>query len=133
MNFLCREFLGGQNYKGDENLKGKTVVVTGANTGIGKETAMELARRKARVIMACRDMEKCAEVCLSFLPASQTVESLTLYNIKDSRMDEIVQFFMSIFFPLNLMKKSLLKENNTSPVMATLPDGLWSWILYYIE
>lgn len=37
---------------------GKTVIVTGANCGIGYETALELARRKARVILACRDQGK---------------------------------------------------------------------------
>ncbi|KAK3865240.1 hypothetical protein Pcinc_029140 [Petrolisthes cinctipes] len=58
---IFKEFLGGHNYSSDENLLGKTVLVTGANTGIGKETAMELAKRKARVIMACRDMDKCLE------------------------------------------------------------------------
>lgn len=39
----------------------KVVIVTGANTGIGYETANELAKRGAHVYMACRDMKKCEE------------------------------------------------------------------------
>ncbi|XP_010877765.2 retinol dehydrogenase 14a [Esox lucius] len=35
---------------------GKTIIVTGANSGIGKATTVELLRRRGRVIMACRDM-----------------------------------------------------------------------------
>jgi retinol dehydrogenase 12 len=37
-------------------MEGKTVIITGANASIGKETAKALARAGARVIMACRNI-----------------------------------------------------------------------------
>ncbi len=40
------------------NLAGKTAVVTGASTGIGKEIARDLARLNARVLLACRSEER---------------------------------------------------------------------------
>uniref|UniRef100_A0A3Q2XXZ2 Zgc:64106 n=1 Tax=Hippocampus comes TaxID=109280 RepID=A0A3Q2XXZ2_HIPCM len=39
-------------------LKGKTAIVTGGNSGIGKFIAMDFARRGARVILACRSVSR---------------------------------------------------------------------------
>lgn len=42
-------------------MRGKTVIITGANCGIGRATAAELLRLQARVILACRDTERAEE------------------------------------------------------------------------
>ena len=39
-------------------MEGKTIIITGANCGIGYETALELAKRGSRIILACRDESK---------------------------------------------------------------------------
>jgi NAD(P)-dependent dehydrogenase (short-subunit alcohol dehydrogenase family) len=57
--------------------KGRTAVVTGANGGLGLETARELARKGARVVMAVRNQEK-AQGALSDIRASVPEASLEL-------------------------------------------------------
>jgi retinol dehydrogenase 12 len=39
------------------SMQGKTVIITGGNAGIGKETALGLAKLGARIILACRNLE----------------------------------------------------------------------------
>ncbi len=55
---LLRRFLQGSLYRSDMQLNGKTAVVTGANSGIGLETAKDLYARGARVLLLCRNEAK---------------------------------------------------------------------------
>ncbi|XP_069697712.1 retinol dehydrogenase 12-like isoform X2 [Periplaneta americana] len=59
-DYLRMWLLSGRCYS-RARLDGKTAVVTGANCGIGKSTALDFVRRGARVVLACRDVKKAKE------------------------------------------------------------------------
>lgn len=60
-------------------MTGKTVLVTGATNGIGKEAARGLARLGARVVIVGRNAQKCAETVaeLQRSTGNQAIEALT--------------------------------------------------------
>lgn len=57
----------GKKFTKDVRADNKVIVVTGCNTGIGKETVLDLASRGATVYMACRDMNKCDQARLQII------------------------------------------------------------------
>ena len=54
---LKKYFAGGRCYI-DKDMTGEVAVITGANTGIGKETARKLVRSGCTVIFGARDKAK---------------------------------------------------------------------------
>ena len=71
------------------DLSGKTILVTGANSGLGYETALAIAGKGARVILACRDQEKGrsaeAQIRAAHPHASTTLLPLDLASLADVR------------------------------------------------
>lgn len=71
------------------DLTGKYAIVTGANTGIGFETARTLAFHGATVILACRNLESAAAASEKILAERSTAEveimALDLASLKSVR------------------------------------------------
>jgi NAD(P)-dependent dehydrogenase (short-subunit alcohol dehydrogenase family) len=73
------------------DLHGKTAVVTGANTGLGLETARMLAARGATVVQACRNMGKAQaagarirEIVPSAHVRTMTLDLASLASVRDA-------------------------------------------------
>src|ERR1700722_7375854 len=71
------------------DLSGKTIVVTGGNSGIGYEAALAFARKRADVILACRDLGKArtaaTQITSSASGANVSVMELDLSNLASVR------------------------------------------------
>ena len=70
---------------------GRTAIVTGANTGIGLETARMLALRGATVVLACRSAEK-GEAARARIQAEEPAGSVTFAALDLSDLDSVAAF-----------------------------------------
>lgn len=61
-----------------QDLNGKHILITGANTGIGRASAMDFARRGAHLLLACRSEEKTRPVLDAIRGVGATAEFLPL-------------------------------------------------------
>jgi retinol dehydrogenase 12 len=73
---------------GEGELGGRTFLVTGGNTGIGRATALGLAQRGGRVYIACRSVTK-GEATASDLRASTGNESVWVLLLDLADLDSV--------------------------------------------
>jgi len=69
------------------SMKGKTVLITGGSFGIGYETALDMARRGAKVIIGCRSSEGLKEKIEATVPNSEVDVFKLDLSLKQSVLD----------------------------------------------
>jgi retinol dehydrogenase-12 len=103
--YFGKRYVNGGVCKLNADLKGQVVVVTGANTGIGKETALLLAKQGATVVVACRDQNKGAEAVAEITKATGSTE-IHLFELDLSQFASVEKFatdFKAKFSKLNIL------------------------------
>ncbi len=89
----------------ERTLSGKVALITGANTGIGRATAMELARLGAHVLLGSRSREKGQEAVDAIRAATgnQQVELFELDLASFASVREAAARFLAMDLPLPLL------------------------------
>lgn len=89
----------------ETRLDDKTVIITGANTGIGIHTVIDLAKRGATVVMACRNMHK-GGIALKEAKEKSDSENIDLMQLDLSSLNSVRKFaesFSSKYEKLNIL------------------------------
>lgn len=105
------------------DLTGKTCILTGANSGIGKATALELAKMGAKLVMVCRDREK-GEAAEKEIIAESKSNNIELM-VADLSCQESIRKFATDFQKTHERLDLLI--NNAGVYLTkrqTTPDGL---------
>jgi retinol dehydrogenase 14 len=109
-------------------MKGKVCLVTGANSGIGKATTLELAKQEATVVMVCRDKAKGEKVRTEIIETTgnTSIELLVADLASQKAIHQLVKEFRAKHHKLhvlinnaglNLSKRSL-SENGIEMTFA---------------
>jgi len=87
------------------SLDGKVAIVTGSNTGIGRITALEMARKGCHVILACRSKDKTLPVVDEIKEATKNdkVEFLELDLASLASVERFVANFKEKELPLHIL------------------------------
>src|SRR5271155_1687919 len=85
--------MANQTWTADDlpDFSGKTIVVTGGNSGIGYEAALQFARKRAQVVLACRNLEK-ARAAADQITAANPGAALEVMELDLSSLESVRAF-----------------------------------------
>lgn len=108
------------------NLENKTVIITGANSGVGKAAAIQLAGLGAMVILACRSMERGALAAeeVKSASSSQKVEFMPLDLASQASIRSFAESFKSKFIKLDVLIHNAANFDLTQKSPMITSDGV---------
>ncbi|KAM6135699.1 retinol dehydrogenase 12-like [Phoenicopterus ruber ruber] len=105
------------------DLTGKTVIVTGANSGIGKCVALDLARRNARTILACRSRER-GQAAVEEIRAATGNPAVLLRLLDTSSLASVRAFAQAVLREEKRLDVLVNNAGLTGLPFAITPEGL---------
>ncbi len=107
-------------------LKNKTIIITGANAGIGKAAAIQMARLGGTIILACRSLERgqVALLDVTTQSGSQQVELMQVDMASQKSVRQFVDAFRNKHHRLDVLVHNAANfdHRQTKPVMTE--DGV---------
>lgn len=108
------------------NLNKKTIIVTGANSGIGKAASIQLAKLDAHIVMMCRNRER-GEAALQDVKSASNSDKVELILVDMSSQDSVrnaVTEFLGKYARLDVLihNAANFDHQQTKPVIT--PDGI---------
>ncbi|MGI9174414.1 MAG: oxidoreductase [Rhodothermales bacterium] len=100
----------------------RVAIVTGANTGIGYETARALAKKGAHVVLACRNKQK-GEDAVRRIKAEDATASAELMQLDLSSLDAVRQFAEAYLAKHDRLDLLINNAGVMVPPFSTTEDG----------
>ena len=119
-DFFSKQKLEGQ-LKETDRADGKTCLITGANSGLGYALALDMAKRGARVIMACRSQIPQAGEKAKAASGSQLIEMI---HLDLTKIDSIHQFVETLYQRQINPDVTILNAGVALPKARKTPSGL---------
>jgi FlaA1/EpsC-like NDP-sugar epimerase len=88
---MGKKYLIGTPCRITQKLRGQVVIITGANGGIGRETARKLAHLRATIVFACRSRERTQPEIAEIRSETNNVD-LWFMELDLSDLDSVVRF-----------------------------------------
>jgi len=91
IRWILKRKWGSVDRTNEISAKGKLVLITGANSGIGQATALEFALRDANVILACRSLHKAIDT-VNWIRSQTSLGQLICMNLDLSSLKSVRKF-----------------------------------------